>query len=67
MNVRINGREESLPGGRMTLQDLVINRELIPERIVLEVNLQVIPRENWAAVSLNEDDSVEIVSFVGGG
>jgi len=66
MNVRINGREESLPEGRITLQ-LVINRGLIPERIVLEVNLQVIPRENWAAVSLNEDDSVEIVSFVGGG
>jgi len=67
MNVRINGREESLPEGRITLQELVINRGLIPERIVLEVNLQVIPRENWAAVSLNEDDSVEIVSFVGGG
>lgn len=67
MNLRINGREESLSEGGMTLQELVVKRGLIPERIVLELNLQVIPRVHWAAVSLNEDDSIEIVSFVGGG
>jgi len=67
MNVRINGKEESLTDRVMTLQELVINRGLMPERVVIEVNLQVIPRENWPTVRLRDEDHIEIVSFVGGG
>jgi len=67
MKVRINGTEESLPDRAMTLQELVIDRGLIPERVVIEVNLQIISRENWPAVSLQDEDAVEMVSFVGGG
>jgi sulfur carrier protein len=67
MRVRINGKEESLPDEPMTLRELVTNRGLVPERVVVEVNLQVIPRENWPAVNLRDEDSIEIVSFVGGG
>jgi len=67
MKVRINGKEESLPDVVMTLRELVINKGLIPERLVIEVNLKVIPRENWVTVSLRNADHIEIVSFVGGG
>jgi len=67
MKVRINGREEMLPDSVTTLQELVVNQGLAPERIVAEVNLQVIPCENWPTVSLRDEDSIEIVSFVGGG
>ncbi len=67
MRVRINGKEENLPDGLVTLQELVENRGLVPERVVVEVNLQVISREDWPMVNLREEDSIEIVSFVGGG
>jgi len=67
MNVRINGKEEALSDSPITLQELVQNRGLIPERVVIEVNLEVIPREKWMTVSLRDDDRIEIVSFVGGG
>jgi len=67
MNVRINGKEESLTDRVMTLQELVINRGLMPEWVVIEVNLQVIPRVNWPTVRLRDEDHIEIVSFVGGG
>jgi sulfur carrier protein len=67
MRVRINGKEETLPEGLTTLQELVENRALVPERVVVEVNLQVVPREDWPKVNLREEDSLEIVSFVGGG
>ncbi|SEM43306.1 sulfur carrier protein [Syntrophus gentianae] len=67
MRVRINGREENLPDGLVSLQELVENRGLVPERVVVEVNLQVISREDWPTVRLQEEDSIEIVSFVGGG
>ncbi|MDY0188518.1 MAG: sulfur carrier protein ThiS [Syntrophus sp. (in: bacteria)] len=67
MKVRINGREESLPDRSVTLQELVENRGLAPERVVVELNLEVIPREHWPTVTLQAEDSVELVSFVGGG
>lgn len=67
MRVRINGKEENLPEGLTTLQELVENRALVPERVVVEVNLQVVPREDWPKVNLREEDTIEIVSFVGGG
>jgi len=67
MRVRINGKEESLPDGLMTLQELLAKRGLVPERVVVEVNLQVISREEWPTFNLRDEDSIEIVSFVGGG
>lgn len=67
MKVRINGQEESLAERIRTLQELVENRGLVPERVVVEVNLDVIPREDWPTVALRDEDSIEIVSFVGGG
>ncbi|OPY09680.1 MAG: Sulfur carrier protein ThiS [Syntrophus sp. PtaB.Bin001] len=67
MNVRINGKEEALAEGLITIEKLVQDKGLIPERIVVEVNLEVISRENWSKVNLRDDDQIEIVSFVGGG
>lgn len=67
MNVRINGVNVVLFQETMNLHELVIERGLIPERVVMEVNLEVIPREKWTTVFVREHDQIEIVSFVGGG
>lgn len=67
MNIRINGEDVVLSNETMNLHELVIERGLVPERVVMEVNLEVIPRERWPSVSVREDDQIEIVSFVGGG
>jgi thiamine biosynthesis protein ThiS len=67
VKVRVNGREESLPDGNVTLQELVETRGLVPERVVVELHLEVIPRAHWPPVSLQAAESGERVSFVGGG
>lgn len=67
MKVRINGVEEVISEKTMTLQELVLNRGLKPTQIVIEVNLRIIPREQWPQISLQDKDSIEIISFVGGG
>ena len=66
MNVKINGKQELLEGAD-NLFNLVEKGGLNIERIVIEHNYEVIPREKWPAVMLNENDNIEIVSFVGGG
>lgn len=66
MQVRINGTPAALEEA-VNLEQLIIGRGLIPERVVVELNLQIIPRNQWRTVILKDDDAIEIVSFVGGG
>ena len=66
MNVKINGKQELLEGAD-NLFNLVEKKGLNAERIVIEHNYKVVPKENWFSVALNENDNIEIVSFVGGG
>lgn len=50
-----------------TLDDLVSQLALAPERLALERNREVVRRADWPRVSLAEGDRIEIVHFVGGG
>lgn len=66
MRVKINGNDVSV-GVEKTLEELILEKGLHPERIVVEHNLRIVPREEWPKTALNNNDTVEIVSFVGGG
>ena len=67
MRVRINGQEELITEKSLTLQELIANRGLSPSQVVAEVNRQIIPREQWSQIGLQNNDCIEIISFVGGG
>jgi thiamine biosynthesis protein ThiS len=41
--------------------------ELRPDRIAVELNGEIAPRTSWDALSVGENDRLEIVHFVGGG
>src|SRR5439155_17237360 len=51
----------------LSLQQLISNLNLAPERIAIEVNHDLVRRADWPATVLKEGDRVEIVHFVGGG
>ncbi len=38
-----------------------------PEQIVVERNLEIIPREQLGNVMIQDEDVIEVLSFVGGG
>lgn len=63
--VTINGKQEAAAG--MTILAYLEQAGYIPERVVVEKNLEIIPRESLDSVLLEEGDSVEILRFVGGG
>ncbi len=67
MMVKINGRPETLPQKVLTLEELVAGMGLNPERLVIEHNLEIVPREAWPGIRIQGNDNIEIVSFVGGG
>ena len=66
MIIRINGKEEVISGSR-NLADLICGKKLIPEHVVVEHNFKIRPASEWPGITLKDNDTVEIISFVGGG
>ena len=66
MKLRINGIQEEI-AGITTLQELIVSKGLTLEHIVIEHNANIISRDKWPQMQLQAEDSLEIVSFVGGG
>ena len=66
MRLMINGEPRELPEGA-TVPVLLEALQVAPERVVVEVNLNILKRAQHAGTVLQEGDQVEIVQFVGGG
>ena len=66
MKITINGEEREV-GSLSTLAELVERLGTKPDRVAIEVNRELIPRERWVGTALAEGDRLEIVHFVGGG
>jgi thiamine biosynthesis protein ThiS len=64
--VQINGENREVRD-RSTLDDLVNELSLAPARIAVELNQQVVRRDQWPQTTLAGGDRIEIVHFVGGG
>ena len=66
IDVSVNGRPMRLPAGS-TLAQLLDTLSLDRARVAVELNLRVVPRAEHASLHLNHGDTLEIVTFVGGG
>lgn len=66
MELVINGEPRSISDGT-TVAMLLEQLKVQPERVVVEVNLNVLKRAQHATAVLRDGDQVEIVHFVGGG
>ena len=66
MRVEINGESRELPEG-LSLNDLIRELSLAPERIAVELNHEVVRRREWPVTMIANDDRIELVHFVGGG
>ena len=66
IEVIVNGEPLRLPAGS-SLPDLVAHLGLAPERVAIERNRDIVPRNRWPETVLADGDSLEIVHFVGGG
>lgn len=61
----INGKGYQLKD--ITIKEVLKEFSLNEEKVVVEVNFQIIPKEQYANFILKENDSLEVISFVGGG
>jgi thiamine biosynthesis protein ThiS len=71
MRLHINGEEntfaETASGAACTLSALIESLEMKPDRVAVELNRDIVPRDRWPQTQLKDGDRLEIVHFVGGG
>ena len=66
ISIRVNGEHKRVKDG-LTLAELASDLGLVPEKVAVERNLEVVPRSTLAEVRVEDGDELEIVHFVGGG
>jgi thiamine biosynthesis protein ThiS len=65
MNLTINGETQVFPAE--TLGALVEQLGMKPDRVAIELNREIVSRDQWPQTPLHDGDRLEIVHFVGGG
>jgi thiamine biosynthesis protein ThiS len=66
LRVYVNGEAKEL-SGPLFLSELITQLDLPAARIAVELNRTVVRRGDWGTTTLQDDDRIEIVHFVGGG
>jgi len=66
MDLYVNG-ERKVVDGVGTLAQLVEHLGMKGDRVAVELNREIVRREQWVETELHEGDRLEIVHFVGGG
>ncbi|MFN4095456.1 MAG: sulfur carrier protein ThiS [Sphingomonas sp.] len=66
ITITVNGEHRRVASG-LTLAQLATELGLVPEKVAVERNLEVVPRSTLAQVMVEDGDELEIVHFVGGG
>lgn len=66
MEIMLNGEAQHVPQN-CTVLELLLARKLAPESVVVEVNLAIVPADDFAHKALQSGDTIEILYFVGGG
>ncbi|WP_448661742.1 sulfur carrier protein ThiS [Sphingomonas sp. CJ20] len=66
VSIVVNGEHKRITAG-LSIAQLAEQLGLVPEKIAVERNLEVVPRSTLGAVIVADGDELEIVHFVGGG
>ncbi|MGI4731380.1 MAG: sulfur carrier protein ThiS [Janthinobacterium lividum] len=66
VSITVNGEHRRVVAG-LTLASLATELGLLPEKVAVERNMEVVPRSTLAQVPVEDGDDIEIVHFVGGG
>ncbi len=66
MNIIVNGETKNVDENYSTEQ-LIVDMGLGGKRVALELNMEIVPRSNYAHTFITDGDKIEIVRAIGGG
>ena len=65
-NMILNGKTVDLKE-EISVEQLLKDYDLNPQKVVVEVNMEILDDEVYSTYLLKNEDTVEVISFVGGG
>lgn len=65
MLIHLNGELREI--SRTTVLELLESLGIDPKRVAVELNMEILPKAEYAGKTIADDDRIEIVHFVGGG
>lgn len=66
LEVVLNGKVEKLEK-EMNLSALLLARGLNPDAVIVEYNHNIVKKQEWEKIILQDNDRLEVLNFVGGG
>ena len=67
MKININGNSKEFKGDKITPKQLINLLKLEGKRFAIERNGEIIPKNNFDGIYINDGDKIEIIGAVGGG
>ncbi|MGM9979210.1 MAG: sulfur carrier protein ThiS [Clostridium sp.] len=64
--MKVNGKEMNLEDG-ITIDELLSKIKINKDRVVVEVDGIIVLKDEFSSFKLKENNTIEVVSFVGGG
>ena len=65
MEITVNGKRETIQP--CSIAQFIETKGLKPGGVVVEHNRQIVRQPEWDAIQLQNDDTLELLNFVGGG
>lgn len=66
MEIRLNGKAREVADA-ITVRGLLDELKLQPLRVAVQVNMDIVKREQYEKVALQPGDTVEVLTFMSGG
>lgn len=66
MKLIVNGETKEF-NEEISLQSVISSLEVEDKVMAAAVNMQIVKKDEWANYKLNENDTLELLQFVGGG
>ena len=66
IRLEINGELRDVPAG-LNVTGLLAHLGIVSNRVAIERNLDILPRDQWEKTAVSAGDRFEIVHLVGGG
>lgn len=64
--IKINGEDKFIPQN-ISILKLIESFKINKDRVVIELNKNILKKDLFSSTLLSENDELEIVTFVGGG
>jgi thiamine biosynthesis protein ThiS len=66
MNILLNGENKEVPDG-ISVIGLLNFLKIQRQRVAVELNMEIVRKDQYGETPIKDGDSLEIVSFMGGG